>query len=277
MGATINDSIRSLALREQYIELDTGIVRIDSIGDGPAFVIIHSLLTGPEAFGKLTPTLARKHTVHQIYLPGFGGSSPLATGTHSIGRIADVIAETMRRLGCETDTVVLGNGLGAFVTLSLAASHGFAFGPLIASNCGVRFSEERAQAFIKMSHLAETGGMSAVADVAIRRIFPPEYLLANPEAIDERRVVLEAIDPGAFSSACRALAALDLREQLPIIDNPTLVIAGAIDQTTPQEMGAEVVGSIPGAVMQVIPDCGHCPQIEQPEALLRTVEGFLDR
>ncbi len=257
------------------LEAEHGAIEVDTTGSGPDFVIVHSLLTGPEAFAEVTRSLSEHHTVHRLYLPGFGASTSLPTPNPSVADFADVVAIAMAQLGCDTDSVVLGNGLGSFVALTLAIDHGRAFGPLIASNTGAAFSDERKGAFTTMSDLAEEGGMPAVADVALQRIFPPPYLEAHPAALEERRSVLVGVNPAAFAAACRALAVLDLHDDLPRIANSTLVIGGAIDQTTPPEMGRRVAEQIPQADMVVIPDCGHCPQLEQPGEMLSAINNFL--
>jgi 3-oxoadipate enol-lactonase len=236
-------------------------------------VLIHSLLTGPEAFDTIAPALAVRHTVHRISLPGFGESAPLSNP--SIPDIATHVAATLEALECGPGTSVLGNGLGGFVAAALAIGSGDRFGSLILSNSGASFSPERASAFGHMSRLVQESGMRAVVEVAVRRIFPERYLEANPSVIDERRRVLEAVDPGAFAAACRALATLDLRPQLGEIRNRTLVVAGAEDATTPPEMARELAAGIAGARLEVIPECGHCPQLQRPDALLAAVDSFM--
>ncbi|MYE66399.1 MAG: alpha/beta fold hydrolase, partial [Acidimicrobiaceae bacterium] len=61
------------------------------------------------------------------------------------------------------------------------------------------------------------------------------------------------------------------------ITNPTLVIGGAADSTTPPEMSAELAASIAGAELVILDDCGHCPPLQQPEALSAAVDAFLSR
>jgi len=260
---------------EHSIDVEHGRIQVDTSGSGPEFVILHSLLTGPEAFDRVAASLSKDRTVHRIHLPGFGASTRLPSTSISVADLADVVAAAMKGLGCGPDTVVLGNGLGSFVALSLAVRHGSRFGDLIASNTGPGFPGERKGAFHKMAETAERGGMKEVADVAVARIFPPSYVEAHPEATAQRRAVLEGIDPVAFAAACRALAMLDLSEDLTRIRNRTLVVAGGIDQTTPPEMGMGVAAAIPDAGIAEIPDCGHCPQLEKPEALVAAIEHFL--
>jgi len=271
----ITDSTDPPRVRASRLALDTGAVEVESEGSGPDIVLIHSLLTGPEAYEDLARSLSEHMTVHRVFLPGFGGSTPLAISQPSIADLADVVAATMAAIGCGVDATVFGNGLGAFVALSLAIHHGHTFDKVIASNVGATFPTEQKQAFITMSDLAETGGMASVADIAVKRIFPEGYVAAHPKALDDRRAVLEQVDPSAFAGACRALAALDLRGGLSSVANTALVVAGEIDQTTPPEMAQEVVELIQRSRLVMIPDCGHCPQLEQPAALLAAVESFL--
>ena len=251
-------------------------VQVDSEGSGPCFVLIHSLLTGPEAFNGVAAALARRHRVHRVSLPGFGQSARLPQQDPSVEAVADHIAGALRQLSCGAGTIVLGNGLGAFVATALAVKYGSMFDRLILSNSGAVFSPERTTAFGTMSRLVDKNGMGAVVDVAVQRIFPQHYLEAHPEVVDERRSVLEAVDPIAFAAACRALAILDLRPDLGAIANQTLIVAGEEDITTPPEMAEELADGIPNARLSVIPECGHCPQLQQPEALLAAVANFVE-
>lgn len=261
-------------MRPRGVELSTGHVSVDVVGEGPPLLLLHSLLTDAAAFDQIVPSLAGSHQVCRVSLPGFDGSAPLRDP--DIFDLSDLVADVMTELGLRSDASVLGNGLGGFVAVALAVRHGDRFDQLIATNCGAAFSPERAEAFGTMSGLVEEGGMAAVADVAVRRVFPEDYLAQHPEIIEERTEVLLRVDPGAFAAACRALGALDLRPQLGSIDNPTLVVAGADDQTTPPEMAVELANDIPNATRVVLSDCGHCPQLQQPAALLAAIESFLD-
>jgi 3-oxoadipate enol-lactonase len=246
---------------------------VDLTGDGTPLILLHSLLTDAAAFDRVLMPLAERHRVCRIALPGFDGSAPLAEP--DIFDYADVVAGVMAELDFDPDTTVLGNGLGGFIAVALAIRYGLRFDRLVATNCGASFSAERAEAFGTMSRLVEEGGMDAVVDVAVRRVFPADYLERHPEAIEERRKVLLGVDPGAFAAACRALAAMDLRPHLAAVENPTLVVVGAEDATTPADMADELVFGIAGAERVVLDDCGHCPQLQQPEALLGAIEAFV--
>lgn len=251
-------------------------IQVDIEGSGPPLVLVHSLLTNSTAYDLVAPTLALRRTVIRVSLPGFGGTPRLEIGEPSIFDLADVVAEALDQADVGADAAVLGNGFGAFVTVALAIAHGDRFRELIVANGGAAFSPERQVAFTTMSDLVSESGMEAVVDVAVRRIFTDAYLHANPEAIDERRGVLVKTDPIAFAASCRALRDMDLRAQAAGITNPTLVIAGGADGTTPPDMSHDLAGRIPGATCVELADCGHCPPLEKPEQFIDEVERFLD-
>ncbi len=96
------------------IETDSGVVQVDTEGEGPELLLIHSLLTGAEAFDAVVPDLAARRTVRRVSLPGFGSSTPLE-GDITVYDLADRIAAAMDAIGSAPGTAVLGNGLGAFV------------------------------------------------------------------------------------------------------------------------------------------------------------------
>ena len=253
-------------------------IRIDREGAGPPLVLVHSLLTDARAFDPVAPRLGDRFELHRVWLPGFGASEPLPEGSTTLFDIADALAEALEANGVTgPHLAVLGNGFGSFVCVALAATRGELFGPLIVANGGAAFSEQRRAAFTTMSDLVSESGMEAVVDVAVRRIFTQEYLEAHPSAIEERRAVLLEIHPGSFAASCRALRDMDLLPHLDAIGNPTLVIAGGADATTPPEMGAELAAGVRGAELVTIDDCGHCPPLESPAAFCEAVEDFLAR
>lgn len=56
---------------------------------------------------------------------------------------------------------------------------------------------------------------------------------------------------------------------------PTLVLCGADDGMVPPENSRQLAERIPGARLELIPNCGHLPMLEQPEAVRDLVFAFL--
>jgi pimeloyl-ACP methyl ester carboxylesterase len=56
---------------------------------------------------------------------------------------------------------------------------------------------------------------------------------------------------------------------------PTLVVWGQHDRLIPLALGERFAREIPGARLVVVPDTGHAPMIETPQAFLAAVQPFL--
>jgi pimeloyl-ACP methyl ester carboxylesterase len=59
------------------------------------------------------------------------------------------------------------------------------------------------------------------------------------------------------------------------VDAAVLVLAGADDILTGPPHARALAGAIPGAALELLPGCGHTPQLERPAELVRAVAGFL--
>ncbi len=73
-------------------------------------------------------------------------------------------------------------------------------------------------------------------------------------------------------------ATLDRGDQWPILATigvPTIVVVGAEDILTPPDLSRDIAAGIAGATLHVIPDCGHLPPIEAPEALAGLLREWL--
>lgn len=249
-------------------------VEFRQAGAGPDLLLLHSLLTELTVFDAVLPALASRHRVTLINLPGFGTSSPAPL--HSVADYADHVARVMQALALPPATDVFGNGFGAFVALELAIRHGGCFRRLLVADTVPAFPDAARAPFRGMAEKVSAHGMQGVLDTAIGRMFPPAFQAAKPEVIATRKAALGAVDPGCFARACLALAQLDLEPLLGGIRNPTLVMCGALDMTTPPALALQVARAIPGAQYREIAGSGHCPMLEQPELLVQMIVEFSD-
>ena len=255
------------------VDASGGTVEYTQNGGGPDLLLLHSLLTDLSVFEQVLPRLTRSRRVTCVNLPGFGASSALEL--NGVADHADHVARVMDAIRLPATSDVFGNGFGAFVALELALRHGGRFHRLLAADTLAGFAEPAKAPFRAMADRVRKGGMQAVLDKAIARMFPAEFQAARPEVIAARKTALGAADAACFARACLALAALDLRHRLPKIRNPTLVLCGELDQTTPPALAAELAQAVPGAVFRPIAGCGHCPMLERPQALVELMEEFL--
>ena len=71
------------------------------------------------------------------------------------------------------------------------------------------------------------------------------------------------------------LRTYDIRSQLHRITAPTLVIAGRHDWICPPEFSEEIAQLIPNADLRIFENSGHSIRVDEPEALLDAIAGFI--
>jgi 3-oxoadipate enol-lactonase len=249
-----------------------GLVNAAISGEGPPLILFHSLLSDRASFERIVPKLSESFRVIVPELPGFGQSKPVSGG---LAAVAKRMGDAVRDCAGGEETIVLGNGYGGFVALQMAIDHPEIATRLVLADCGAAFSEPGRQAFRNMAAAAGAKDLSAITDVAMRRLFAPEFQERNPELMRDRREAFLRTDSNVFQEACEALAGLDLRPRLSQVKVPVLVLVGEHDEATPPPMSHELAAGLPNARLTVLPGCAHVPQLQSPELFLGAIEGFL--
>jgi 3-oxoadipate enol-lactonase len=251
--------------------LANGTVNAAQSGQGQALFLLHSLLSDRVSFDAVVPELSRSFRVIVPELPGFGGSSAVSGG---LAAVADRMAEAVTG-AAGGEAIVLGNGYGGFVALQMAIRHPGIASRLVLADCGAAFSQAGREAFRNMAAASKARGLQAITDVAMRRLFAPEFQAQHPDLMANRREAFLRTDPDVFQDACVALAELDLRPQLPQVKVPVLVLVGEHDEATPPPMSHELAALLPNARLKVIPGCAHVPQLQSPRVFLDAIGDFI--
>jgi 3-oxoadipate enol-lactonase len=249
-----------------------GTVNAAEEGHGPPLVLFHSLLSDRASFDAIAPELAKSYRVIIPELPGFGRSHAVGGG---LAAVADRMAQAVRDAAAGDHVLVLGNGYGGFVALQMAIRHPGLAARLILADCGAAFSEAGREAFRNMAAASKAKGLAAITDVAMRRLFAPEFQQAHPDLMRDRREAFLKTEPEVFRGACEALATLDLRPELSKVKVPVLVMVGEQDEATPPPMSRELAAGLPDAQLKIIPGCAHVPQLQAPETFLEMIGDFL--
>ena len=97
----------------------------------------------------------------------------------------------------------------------------------------------------------------------------PAAVLAGNAAI------MSDFHPAGMKAMVRALAEADLRDVLPRIKVPTLLLYGDMDVRSPVSIGEALHAQIPGSKLVVTPGAGHVSNFEAPERFNAEVRSFL--
>lgn len=249
-----------------------GTVNAAQAGEGPPLFLFHSLLSDRASFDAIVPDLTRSHRTIVPELPGFGRSHAVAGG---LAAIADRMAEMVREASEGVPAIVLGNGYGGFVALQMVVRHPDIARKLVLADSGAAFSEPGREQFRNMARISGEKGLAAITDIAMRRLFAPDFQASHPVLMQDRREAFLRTDLDVFRAACDALATLDLRDKLGGVRVPVLVLVGEHDEATPPPMSHELAAGLPDARLEILPGCAHVPQLQAPRQFLDAVREFL--
>jgi pimeloyl-ACP methyl ester carboxylesterase len=253
------------------------------VGSGPVVVLLHGLGSSAAGdWGTCIMSLAAHHRVLALDQLGFGASDkPMID--YGIQTWVDFLGEFLRveKVG-EFD--LAGESLGGWIATQYTIQALSARPPP-----STAFFLPRPSRLILVDaaghrHLAE-GFQASGPPLSLEgsRAFL-SALFADPgrstdEAVRTRFALSMAKGDGwTIHSlvANRAIVAECIDDKIAQITIPTLVIWGAGDKFVPLDDGRDYAAKIPGAKLVIIPESGHAPEIEKPEAVLSAMEPFLD-
>jgi pimeloyl-ACP methyl ester carboxylesterase len=91
------------------------------------------------------------------------------------------------------------------------------------------------------------------------------------------RSTASAMPAPVLGELLATLLELDIRDLLPAILAPTLVVAGSRDLVTPPWHSRYLARHIPVAELHVLPGCGHMVMLERRQELARLLLDFAAR
>lgn len=116
-------------------------------------------------------------------------------------------------------------------------------------------------------------GIASISDLILQRWFAPRYTGTEDFAL--WRTMLERTPAQGYAAVCAAIRDCDYTADLAQITQPTLVIAGSEDASTPPALVRAMAEMIPNARFEEIADAGHLPCVEQPEAFTALLRAHL--
>jgi pimeloyl-ACP methyl ester carboxylesterase len=258
----------------ETIEVEGLRVAYERAGHGPPLVLLHGYLgDGPTTWRPQLDGLCDDFTVIAWDALGAGRSSdpPESFGTAGY---ADCLAGFVEQLGLGRPHVV-GLSFGGILALALHRRHPAAPRTLVLASAyagwaGSPPAEVTEQRLRQAMVLAELQPAEFVAT-----LLPTVFSDATPpESVDAFRASMLGFHPTGFRAMARA-SAENLRDALPRIDLPTLLVYGGQDVRAPLPVAEDLHTAIPGSTLVVLPDAGHACNIEAPEAFNQAVRRFL--
>jgi pimeloyl-ACP methyl ester carboxylesterase len=250
-------------------------------GQGDPVVLLHGGEFGVSAqigWEHTIGALAERHRVLAPDMLGFGGSAKVVDFTDGRGMRIRHIARFCEVMGVDSAHFV-GNSMGAINLLVDATSESPVL-PVrsIVTICGGGDIERNEHVAALYDYDATVDGMRRIVEALF---FDPSY--PRDESYVRRRYE-SSISPGAWESLAAARfrrpgleppstpSSARAYERITV---PTLVVEGQGDKLLPAGWAAKIAEQIPDGRSAVIDDAGHCPQIEQAQAVNALLLEFL--
>ncbi|WP_298818292.1 alpha/beta fold hydrolase [Chloroflexus sp.] len=271
---------RRFEIREEYRSGPDGLMRawISSPAQGLPVLLIHGYGALIEHWRPVMRPLASEHTLYAIDLYYFGYSARPA-GRPSRERWAAQAAAFIRDV-IGQPAVVVGHSMGGVVSAELARAYPDQVKALVLVNSSGAQLQARPLSPVDRLMLDAIGAPligEALAGVFGNRWGVRQGLLSayhrkecvTPELVETFSGPLRRYGAGSYLKVSREFANLVLDLKPGEIQAPTLLIWGTEDQSIPPAH-AEIIKQrmIPHAEIRLIPDSGHCPFDETPQAFL---------
>ena len=169
---------------------------------------------------------------------------------------------------------ICGLSLGGIVALWLAITHPerVTHAAIFANTAARIGTEESWNARIEA---VKTGGMAAIRDAVVARFLSAGFREHNPEVTQQISNMVGMTNPMGYSGACAALRDADLRTLVSTIHAPSLIIAGALDESTPPSQARELHTGIARSQLIVFDEVAHLSNIERPKEFSEYALNFL--
>ncbi len=240
------------------------------MGEGPPLVLLHGYVgDGRSTWAPQIEGLSDAFTVIAWDGPGAGRSDDPPESFGMAG-FADRLAEFIDELGLERPHVA-GISFGGALTIELHRRHPEIPRTLILASAYAGWAgslppdevDRRLAQVLVQADLPPDRFVSTVEPTMFEGETPPDFLASLLE-----------FHPAGLRAMARAVAAADLRDALPEIDVPTLLLYGEHDVRAPRAVAEAIHAGIAGSRLVFLP-AGHLCNLEAAEQFNAEVRRFL--
>lgn len=272
----VGDALALLTAPPTQVELGLAFTRTGrEPGTAPTLLLVHGVGASRLVWAPVLPALAQRYDVLVVDLPGHGASAPLAPDADARCRaLARHLAAALVELEVARPHVV-GNSLGGWVALELAADHAVSSLTALAP-AGLRLVPAEPNPVLHLNRrLAQATGR--LADPLLGWGFVRRIVMASgsvdPAALhpDLARGTVRALRECTAYERMLAATARTRFDRKGEITAPTTVVFGDRDRILPRpNQHRELAPG--GARWEVLPRCGHAPMWDAVSATVALVD-----
>lgn len=258
----------------ERVEIGDLSIAFERRGAGPALVLLHGGLSDHREWRPQLDALSDAFTVIAWDAPGCGDSTD-PPPTFRMPQYADTLAGFIDRLALARPHVA-GLSWGSTLALELYRRRPELPRSLVLASAYAGWAGSLPADVVAERLRSTLGELSRPPDEVARSFASSLFTERVPTATVEEAVAIMSgfRRPGA-EPMLRAMAEADLREVLPTIEVPTLLLYGQEDERSPAVVAQEMHATIPGSTLVMLPAAGHQSNLEAADRFNRVVRDFL--
>lgn len=257
-------------------EIEVGGLRIafERQGTGPPLVLLHGFVGDSREWRRQIDDLSDEFTVVAWDAPGSGRSSD-PPETFRLPDYADCLAAFIDALGLARPHVV-GLSFGGALALELYRRHPTIPMSLVLASAYAGWAGSLPDEIIAQRLEQTLQAADWPPDQRVQSMIPTMFSGSPPpEPVEAFREIMLEIHPAGLRAMARSLAEADLRDILPGITVPTLLLYGDEDVRSPLTVAEDLHTTIPASRLVVMPGVGHMSSVEAAERFNTEVRSFL--
>ena len=259
-------------------------------GEGPTLILIHGYADSADTWRLLLDRLRKQgRAAVALDLPGFGTADRLDRDEPILPQhdaFMDAAVDRWAGESSDGHVVIAGNSLGGTAALRAAERDegGRIAGIVPIAPAGLDmptwFTAIQGAPLVR----AMLRSPVPVPDRTVRRAIGSTYKVlafASPRKADEAVVGAFTTHIGTQRDVVRLLATgkrllpeIKAPFRFASVSCPVMLVWGERDRMVSSSGAEQVLAGIPGTQVELLPRCGHCPQIEEPDRLAELLSGF---
>ncbi|WP_027487565.1 3-oxoadipate enol-lactonase [Allorhizobium undicola] len=237
----------------------------------PSIVFINSLGTDFRIWDEVVERVAPDYGII-LYDKRGHGLSDSGNAPYSINDHVDDLIALLSHLQ-QGPVIVWGLSVGGLIAQGLYARRPDLVRAMVLSNTAHKIGT--AEMWNARIAQIEAGGIESLLGPIMERWFTPRFREAGNALYAGCCTMLIQQSVTGYNGTCAAIRDADFTDTAREIKVPVLCVAGDADGSTPAELVKSTAGLIPGSRFAVIENAAHIPCIEQPDAYVAAVRGFL--
>jgi 3-oxoadipate enol-lactonase len=245
-------------------------------GAGPAVLAVHGLGGGAWFFAPLAEPLRRHLRLLAVDLPGTGrspASEPMSIDGW-VAALGDLIDE---HVPAPEQVVLLGHSMGTIIALrAWRAWPERIRGLVLVGGLPRARLLIRERLIERLARLEDVDSLAGWGPKVSPGNFSPATIRAQPQVVADFEAAFEAQPVESYRRSIAVLLDADASGIAASVTAPTLILSGADDQYAPPDLVHAFAAEFPTPpAVEILPDTGHVPFLEQPGRVAASVAAFV--